>query len=216
MTEANRRAVVLLVSLSHQSFFDDQYETLLNRLAAQADLKRVRKADATINFLADNAPSVVLITDEGIADKKHADVLEGVLKYTKAGGRTIVAGHFSSFVRMDEFDTFFAKWGFPWKRGNYDRSDVVLNESCARNFSLQGLPGSYSQKALKVKDVDREQALYTPGPGSKTQSHVFTPEPVDSSQAAVVLAAYGAGSLGYVGDVNDESDDVVFSMCRLG
>ena len=86
-----------------------------------------------------------------------------------------------------------------------------------RQFDQAGLPEKYSQKAVFLKNVAKEAAVYLPSRDSRIESAVFSPEPVDCEQTPVVLAKVGEGWLGYVGDVNaeSESDRVVLAMCGL-
>ena len=80
-----------------------------------------------------------------------------------------------------------------------------------------GLPAEYSQKAVFLKNVAKEAAVYLPSGSSRTQSLVFPPAQVDCEQTPVVFAHIGEGWLGYVGDVNNEAESqaVVLAMCGL-
>lgn len=84
-------------------------------------------------------------------------------------------------------------------------------------LSHAGLVDGYSQKAVNVKGLRPDEALYRPGSESMTDSAVFAPDRVDTAQAPVGFRALGEGWVGYVGDINGEegSDGVVLAMCGL-
>lgn len=75
-------------------------------------------------------------------------------------------GHFSSFMSPDAIQEFFSAWGLPWQCGAYHRTNTfirpsnVLSRASARTAAE--LPGSYSQKALFLKNVAPEAAIYGP------------------------------------------------------
>jgi hypothetical protein len=52
---------------------------------------------------------------------------------------------------------------------------------------------------------------------SSIDSMVFAPSAYEADQAQVVLATVGSGKLGYIGDVNNETESqrVVLAMCGL-
>ena len=209
---------IFLLSLSQQPFFDEQYSRLIDKLALHATLQRASKPTAAINYLANNRPAAVLITDEGITIPKYAAVLEKVAVYARSGGTVVFMGHFSSFVHPEDLENLFrTHFDLPWKRGDYYRTTVHLSPDVP-HIAKAGLPAAYSQKTLFLKNVASDAALYSPSSESVTQSLVFPSQPVtDLSQAAVAFGKVGEGWVGYLGDVNAEvgSDAVIMAMCGL-
>jgi hypothetical protein len=145
-------------------------------------------------------------------------VLEKVISYVRSGGTAIFAGHFSGFIRPADLNRLFrSHWNLPWEFGDYHRTTVYLNQRVQQGSKL-ALPAAYSQKAVFLKNVAPDAALYLPSTDSVTESHVFPSEPVKNrEQTPVAFTAVGEGWLGYVGDVNAEtaSDDVILAMCGL-
>ena len=72
-------------------------------------------------------------------------------------------------------------------------------------------------KAVHLEGVKAEDVGYKPTDGSRVESHVFQPFPVDLSNAPVAYTRIGDGFLGYIGDVNaeKESTGVILAMLRL-
>ena len=216
-TAVTTKRTVLLLSLDKQPYFDEQFAQLIDSLADRATLKRGSKPQSTLTFLSSNTPDAILITDPALTKAKFSAVLDSVKSYVLNGGTVVLAGHFSSFMKpMDIGRWSSSKWGLPWESGDYHRTTVHLN-SQAQALPLKGLPSSYSQKAVFLKNVASEAAWYLPSQESRTESHVFAPTPVDNRQTPVAFDAIGKGHLGYIGDVNGEegSTAVVLAMCGL-
>lgn len=163
----------------------------------------------------------MIITHGAIAAKKKElkDLNTNLVSYTKNGGTVILGTLFSSFVTPPTFNRWMKEtWNLPWKFGDYHRTDVFQNPACDLNGYKSGvLQKSYSQKAVFLKDVDKEAAMYYPSGESRTQSAVFPPQSVDVSQTPVVFMKIGAGKLGYIGDVNNEDGSMMalMMMCNL-
>lgn len=221
--ESNKlsKPVIFLLSLSKESFWDDMYSNLVDAMAAKATIKRGTKPQSALTFLTNNRPSAVLITDPAIVSKKSSftAINDQIVAYVRNGGTAVLATTFSSFVRSDDLTTWFReRWGLPWKSGDYQRTTVHLNPRCnVPHLEGAGLPKTYSQKAVFLDEVAEEAAVYLPGETSRVESMVFAAEPVDRTQSPVVFARVGEGWLGYVGDVNNEteSQEAVLAMCAL-
>jgi hypothetical protein len=165
-------------------------------------------------------PQAIIITDQGLIDRANANVLQKVLSYIRNGGIAIVGLHFPSFVTMDAMNDFFASgFALPWRRGDYHRTEFAFNPRYALPSGVKAtsLPGPYSMKALHIKNARRQEEIFVPIADAQTQSHVFPPESVDQSQAAVTGAKIGNGHLIYCGDVDPEagSDSVILAFCGL-
>lgn len=72
-------------------------------------------------------------------------------------------------------------------------------------------------KTLHIKNARPLEKIFIPISGAQTQSHVFAPEYVDRTQAAVPGAKIGNGYLVYCGDVNGEvgSNQIISVLCGL-
>lgn len=208
---------ILFLSLDHQAWSDDDYSHLLDAVTSKAKLQRAKMPESALKYLADNVPRAIFATDSAITKKKYAAVLRAVVSYVLDGGTLVLGATFSTFVIPTDLTAFFAaNFGLPWKSGSYHRTDVHLNEG-VQGLATKGLADVYSQKALFLKGVPPDAALYLPSKDSKTQSHVFAPAPVDVDQTPVAFTQVGKGWLGYLGDVNQEhgTDAVALAMCRL-
>lgn len=213
---------IFLLSLAKEPFFDDMYKRLIDTISSKATIQRATKPTAALTYLSNNTPTAIFITDPGIVERKHSAVLEKVVSYARNGGTVILGGHFSGFIRPTELDNFFRSgWDLPWEFGDYHRTTVYVNQQVQEQLAADaraGLPAAYSQKAVFLKSVPTDAALYVTTEDSVTQSLVFPSKPVgDRGQTPVVFAAVGEGKLGYVGDVNAEegSDAVILAMCGL-
>lgn len=194
----------------------------LDDLLQHADLKRARTAKAALSYLDKNAaspPGGILVTDPGVAQPGNKALLDRVVAYARAGGTVVMSYCFSSNIRMDDLADFWRQaWGLPWAPGSYHRTDLRLNESASTlKGQVAALDKAYSQKALCLKNVEREHAWYLPTKDSFTQSAVFAPERVNQNETAVAFAAFGQGMVGYTGDVNMEvgTQKVVMRMFGL-
>ncbi|KAK7429437.1 hypothetical protein QQZ08_004029 [Neonectria magnoliae] len=217
--ETPPRPLILLVSLSHQHFFDEMYANLLSAIHAKANVQRVKKATSALHQLSRQpAPSAVLVTDEGPSVPENAEVWEAVLQYVRQGGTAVVMGHFPSFVLPANIEPFFAKAGLPWASGPYHRTTLQLNRDATGYNPAANLASEYSQKALYVKNVALSDSLYVTDEDSRIESSVFGPDKVNTpGETPVAFTRVGNGKLGYLGDVNAEegSDTVILAMCGL-
>lgn len=218
MASANRPEIFLL-SLSYLDFLDETYSSLIDKLANSANLKRAKKADGAIRYLGENNPRAILITDEGLTDRKNAEVLQKVISYVQNGGIAIIGLHFPNFVTMDAMNDLFASFGLPWERGDYHRTDFEFNPSSVlpRVVEASSFPGPFSMKTLHIKNARPLEKIFIPISDAQTQSHVFAPEYVDRTQAAVTGAKIGNGYLVYCGDVNGEvgSNQIISVLCGV-
>lgn len=220
MAQTTPKPKVLLVSLDFQPFFDENYAQLINDLSTKADIQRVKGSGSALNRISgENPPAAILITDAALSNQKSkAPVWDAILNYVRQGGTAVVMGHFSSFAKPLKIGPFFQKAGLPWESGDYHRTDTALNPSVVPGGMAKRLPREYSQKALAVKNVAPGDVWYTARPDSVVQSAVFSPDNAyRPGQAAVAMAKVGEGKLGYLGDVNAESESqtVVLAMCGL-
>lgn len=200
------------------------FGTGLTDLLKHAELKRARTAEAALTWLDNNTaspPDGILVTDPGVAKPAAKRLLDRVVAYVRAGGGTVVFSYaFSSNIRMDDMKDFWDKaWDLPWEPASYHRTNLALNDSAStlQGHQVAALQKVYSQKALCLKNVQREHCWYLPMDDSRVQSMVFPPDRVNQNETAVVFAPVGQGRVGYTGDVNmeDGTHMVVKSMFGL-
>ncbi|KAJ0422189.1 hypothetical protein BJY00DRAFT_280383 [Aspergillus carlsbadensis] len=200
------RPTILLLSVSDHGFLDDMYAPLFDQLSESANLKSVKKASEAIKALDEDNFKAVIITDEGLTERRNKKVLEKVKTYVQNGGLAIVGLHFTGFTNMDAFDGFLAAFGIPWKRGSYTRTDFDFNQDCALPFTAvsASFPGRFSMKALHVAHVRSDEGIFVP-----VDSYS------DSREAGVAVTQVGGGCLAYVGDVNGEaeSNKAIIALC---
>jgi len=214
--EAPAKPLLLLISLNQEPWFDEMFAPLIDKILAKAIMQRAKAPNAVRDALLENKPSAILITDEALTTREHAQVWDTVLNYVREGGIAVCMGSFSSFVNFLDIKPFFAKADLQWDVGVYLRETVTLNQGAVGIGLSASLPACYRQKALFLKNVEDAAAWYSYRPTSEEDS-----EDSDigylKGQTPVALAKVGEGKLGYVGDVNKEegSDTVVLAMCGL-
>ena len=210
---------VLLLSFGYADTFNSIHKHFLAALRSRAEVVQPETKESALQSLARPEIIGVFITDPEVVEKKYATVVSRLVQYVKAGGTVVIGGTFSTFVRPSDNDTFFKKaWGLNWKMGSYHRTTFSLNPSRPERL-LRGpsLAASYSMKTVHLKGIAPETVVYGPTSESRTQSMVFSPSPVDLSEAPVVYTRVEKGYLGYIGDVNgeEESTNVILSMLGL-
>lgn len=202
---------VLSVSLNYQEFFEETYASLLDQIKAKSSFERAEDKDTALRLIRESpAYTAILVTDEALTLRKNKTVWDAVLKYVRQGGRAVVMGHFSSFVKPLDIKPFFEKAGLQWESGSYHREVLVLNHDAVPSTQVTELAPQYSQKAVFLDNVQLTDAWYITDNGNTGNAHV-------TGESPVVMASVGNGKLGYLGDVNaeKESDVVILAMCGL-
>ncbi|KAF7503139.1 hypothetical protein GJ744_004281 [Endocarpon pusillum] len=206
----SERPTILLLSLEELDFWDEMYSELVNAMAAKATIRRATKPLNAINYLTNNTPDAIIVTDPAIVEHESDLVSQKVVEYVRGGGTAVLATQFSNFVQWPDLDRWLrASWDLPWRAGNYTGVTVYLNsKGPARFLNQSGLPEEYEQKALFLMNVAKEAAVY------HSTSRSWETE---SKQRSVVFAKIGYGWLGYIGDVNTEaaSQAALLAMCGL-
>ena len=211
--------LVLLLSLGYADIFNSIHKHFLAALHSVADVVQSETKESALESLARPGITAVFVTDPEITEKKYAVVLSRLVEYAKAGGTVVIGGSFSTFICGSDNDAFFKKaWGLSWKMGSYQRTTFYLNPSRPeRLLGGPSLPASYSMKTVHLKGIAPESVVYGPTIESRTQSMVFASSAVNLNEAPVVYTRIGHGFLGYIGDVNGETDstNVILSMLGL-
>lgn len=209
---------IVLLTIDKAEFYDDMYQSFTELLQSKANMERVTTLQqASVAFNRDPKPAVVLSADESLTIKKRGALVQEARNYVRSGGVIVFMGLFSSFSRPPDIDSLFSKLGLPWRKGDYHRTTFELNGSM-RHFDTQDLAASYSQKAVHLKNVAPEDAVYLAPEGSRLESRVFGPMRIDDlKQAPAAFIQLGQGKVGFVGDVNNEEETpaVVLAMCGV-
>jgi hypothetical protein len=220
MMAAKMDSEILLLSLAYQDFLEEIYAPLLDKLTASVTLKRAKTVNEARRYLEGSNPRAIIVTDEGLADRRNRNVLQKVVSYAHNGGLVIIGLHFPTFIEGDRFDNLFnTAFGLPWKRGSYHRTVFKYNPSSVLppGTVSSSLPEPCSMKAVHVKHTRPHERIFLPISNATTQSFVFDPEPVDGTEPAVAGASVGDGYLVYCGDVNGEegSNKIILSLCGI-
>ncbi|KAL6301896.1 hypothetical protein BKA93DRAFT_930024 [Sparassis latifolia] len=220
----NGKPIILMLSLEKEPWFEESYSQLYSALAKNAMLheaQTVRSATLLLYPSAPPLPSAVLITDAAITSSAYLSLQYRLIEYAKAGGRVILGCEFSNHLQLGSAASFFARWGLTWDAGVYYRTTFSVNPAgIPAPLSGTALFAEYSMKALHVKNISRETAVYIPTIQSHIESHVFPATPITGAQleqSPAMFVRIGDGYLGYVGDVNGEQQTIrlLLEMCGV-
>ncbi|KAK7911134.1 hypothetical protein PG985_013615 [Apiospora marii] len=202
--------------------FGEGIEILLEK----AQLKRAKSLGGALKYLNENRPDGILITDPGVVAPKTREILGRLTAFAQSGGTVVFSFCFASNINVDNMNRLWQEsWNFPWTMGDYHRSTLRLNTSAlgttlapGSNSDVQLLP-QYSQKAVHLDQVPRENCWYLPTEDSHVESMVFPPDRVaNQAQTPVAFTRVGDSYVGYTGDVNQEkgTNMVLLRMFNLG
>ena len=198
------------------TLLEDLYKDLIAKIGERFRTSSTDYRDAA-DLFAEGKPSVVLAVDGVLSAKKYTNLHQQLAQYTKNGGTVIFCCLFSSFCRPNDVARLFTAFDLKWKSGDYHRTSFTINGAFRSAVDAQLFPDLetiHSVKALHLKHVPCNARVYAPTSGSRTQSHVFPPDPVDQSQSPAVFTRCGRGFIGYLGDVNNEvgTQTLLFAM----
>jgi len=210
---------VLLLSLEHQiSVFQDAYSSLRSTLSKRATLVQATTIEQALGCLTNCSEKLagVLVTDHGIAHRRHRNVLSHLVRYTKAGGRVVLGGHFITRVNVPTMELFWKEgWGLPFKMTHYHRETFVRNPNHETVKANPSLPSTYNVKASHLGDVPSSSVLYGSTGGSWAQPPGSPPSRIDSNDAPIVYHRFGQGYVGFIGDANGEDDSTTIALAML-
>lgn len=211
------RPLIVILALNKVEFYNDLYADFNKLLKSHANVEYATSPDEARAFFnrTVNKPATILSVDESLTMSTRLTLAHDAASYVRSGGTLIFMGVFSGFTRPSDYALLFSKFDLPWVSGDYTRHVYLFNPEMTL-LDTSGMASSYSQKALNVSNVQRSDAVYLPSDESEAGSAVFPPRSVDGrTQAPAAFARVGAGNVGYVGDVNNESDTgtVVMRMC---
>lgn len=207
---------ILLLSLAIGPT-DDYKLPLYRAIMSRINFIRASAKDAK-PFLSSPHIVGILLTDADITKRKHARLLAKLVEFAKARGTVVLGGSFSTFFPLDKSDSFFGKaWGVPWQAGSYHRTTFKVNPSNQLVKMNPTLSASYSMKALHVKNISPDDAIYLASAESRLESHVFPADNITNlEESPVVCTCIGKGHLGYVGDVNWEEGSTTVILAMFG
>lgn len=157
--------------------------------------------------IIDSSPYAVIVAAGGLAEKKYETIADKLAKYARKGGVVLHGMDFSSSVAPGDLNRYWSTvWNIPWTIGSYQRTDSILNPGFSGIIDTAGLLASCCPKALCLKVIDQDDAIYT-----------ATEESLRSDdQSPAVCRAVGSGRVGYIGDVNAEQESLDISKRILG
>ncbi|RDL40136.1 uncharacterized protein BP5553_00115 [Venustampulla echinocandica] len=200
---------VLLVSLDKQPWLDEMYSAVLAKLRSKAVVTEVTHIASTLQHLSKSHEeyAAVVMTDPAVMEDKFIAVQEKLVDHARDGGTVILGFLFSALAQPDKLDKSFKdRWALNWKYSDYCRSMFSLNPRAnlvSTSSRHPNLPHQYSMKAVHLRDTKPEDRIYVSDHGS--------------AQSPAVLAKYGYGYLGWIGDVNTEigTTEVLLAMCGV-
>lgn len=200
-----------------QPYFDEMYEHDLQALNSKANVKEITDPTEASTLLSGDSRPIIYATDAALTEPEYSRQRAAAINFVQNGGIIIFGGQFSGRASPPKFKELFAEFSLPWKFGDYHRTVVDLNASM-HQLRHAGLATRYSQKAVHLASVAREDTLYLPSAASRIQSMVFAPDPIDDlTQTPAAFGSFGRGKVGYIGDVNGEHETtcVLLAMCGL-
>jgi hypothetical protein len=197
-------------------------------------LSQAVTAETAVRVLTSPTRPTSVIVGAGIYPKDQVKLLDPLVQYAKKGGTVVMGVGFASFTRPPDMNELFSRFGLPWKSGPWGRwIQFVLHpdEPAAKERkpggsnrknvrdkrpkeellerSVNPLPYTYNMKALCLKNVSSDQAIYLEHgvePGDKDQL-LETP---------VAFAPIGKGWVGFIGDLNNEGMSQFILRAMIG
>lgn len=180
-------------------------------------------AGKAIGLLNSSKPPYAVLIADLISPEDHSALLDSLVQYARDGGTVIFGIGFPSFTIPGKFREIFTRFGLPWISGDYGRQDFGLNTEFLpkkkpkqkkkggavqksttaprkelSERALNPLPETYNMKALQLKNVSLEHAIYLNVSigveGRRESGGVF--------ESPATFAPVGNGWVGYLGDVN--------------
>lgn len=219
---ASTLPIILVLSLEKESWHSEMTGRLHTLIRSRAKLVEAETKQAAYAALSTGI-NAVLVSDAGITKRKHRELANALVAYTKDGGTVLLGCLMSSFSTPPDFNRMMSSvWSLPWRSGSYSREDSPLNEAASTDrIRGVGLPKMINVKAVYLQHVSAEDKIYARGeritPRTMTQQLLEQYEEEDKSgQAAVAFGSVGKGYLGWIGDVNSEEELDPVYLALLG
>lgn len=208
---------ILIIALDKVEEFDDMYSHMVDALSETSRLQRTSRAATVIRILKEDPPAAVLVVDPGVVKSSNKFAFKAIREYIAQGGTTVFAAYFVSMISPAEMNRMWQRFDLSWHYGDFHRTDTGR---WSKHMKMpKTLPLAYSQKAVHLQSVHYNTAIWTyrTVPGFEPSLDAPSTKRTHTKQCAAVLFPYGAGRLGYVGDVNAEQDStaVIGHMCGV-
>lgn len=210
--------VLTLADETTQNNFQSTHAQLLNEFFERATIRHANTAEKAFSlFTQCSQPHAVFIADGGIARPNSEIINQRLTVYAACGGIVLFGGLFAASRVHDLKKTFKQTWDLPWEPGSFHRTTLSLNEGAITSTIKPGLLTSYSQKALHLYGVQKNESWYLPTQDSVIEEWVPRPGPItDFSESPIIYACYGSGHVGFIGDTDAEEGTVLCILAMLG
>jgi hypothetical protein len=217
------RPTILVLSVEKEPWHSQVTGHLHTVIRSKANLIEAETTEAAYAALATDL-TAVFIGDGVITKRKHRELANALVAYTKDGGTVLLGCLMSSFSAPSEFNRMMeAVWSLPWRFGSYSREDSTLNETASTDrITGAPVPKTINVKAVYLQKVAPQEKIYARGeritPRTMTQKLLEQYEETDATgEAAVAFGSVGEGHLGWIGDVNSEEqlDSVYLALLGL-
>ena len=206
---------IVVLQLENRPSYDDICGRLKETLEDRANVHYVSSAQVASDILTGTDRPAIYVTNAALTQQRYRKQRDEAIAYVRSGGTMIFGGFFSFQIAPPKMNEFWGCFELPWGYGDCYRTETDLNTSM--NISHAGLVQRYSQKAVNLVNVRREDALYLPSASLGLQSMVIAGTPIDDlTQTPVALASFGDGKVGYTGDVNGEEGTDMVVLAFLG
>ncbi|KAL8630069.1 hypothetical protein Q9189_004205 [Teloschistes chrysophthalmus] len=219
MSDSSAQVLFLrLEDYEQPEFFDDLYRGICSQISAKYTTMVVKDAPDVQGLLSSPSLKVILIVDSTLSQGKFTALQKQLARFVKAGGVLVVCCFFSNSVCPPNAHKMWKNFDLPWTYGDYHRTTFYLSQKAKVFFGNQRagtLERQCSMKTLHLKGSTVDSRVYVPLEQSRTQSMVFARDTVDQNLSPAAWAKSGNGSLGYIGDVNNEAGTHKLLMVML-
>ncbi|OTA00091.1 hypothetical protein A9Z42_0041420 [Trichoderma parareesei] len=201
-----------------QITFQESHARFLNELFERATVWNARTAEKAFSlFTQCSEPHAVFVADGGIARPKCEVISQRLVQYASRGGIVVFGGSFAASGPQSLDKIMRQTWDLPWEISSVHRATVCLNSGAVSTTLREKLSASYTQKALYIRRMEPSEAWYLPTETPVMEGWVPVIRPaVEPNDSPVVFAQYGAGHIGFVGDVKPEDGTIVAMLAMLG
>ncbi|TFA99020.1 hypothetical protein CCMA1212_009238 [Trichoderma ghanense] len=201
-----------------QITFQESHARFLNELFERATVWNARTAEKAFSlFTQCSEPHAVFVADGGIARPKCEVISQRLVQYASRGGIVVFGGSFAASGPQSLDKIMRQTWDLPWEISSIHHTTVSLNAGAVSTTLREKLSASYTLEALYIRRMESCEAWYLPTERPVMEGWVPVIRPaVDSNDSPVVFAQYGAGHIGYVGDVKPEDGTIIAMLAMLG
>ncbi|KXS96235.1 hypothetical protein AC578_9629 [Pseudocercospora eumusae] len=207
--------IVLLELTSRTDRAARYYAYVINRYSGQADVRLITTPQGASAFFQLDAPQhPVVHVSNSFLESPELDILAPqAAKFVREGGSFVFSNPPMTGQARKNFRTLFEAFSLPWDFGWYCGTECVLNPDCTA-IRKENLTPKYRMKAVKLRNVKREDKVYVPSAEALQPRlvHAFG-ETInladDPDEVPIAVAEVGAGKVGYIGDINADIGDLI-------